>query len=210
MDEVEQFCRRVLIDPALAAEAIDEARSVGADERLTALAAAGRACRARAELVRAPEPAPQSNGGPPATTLEAAVSQELAVACAQLAERHRETLALRELLGLTYADIATVIGVEETAVGPLLSRARLRLRSALRGTLPPAEGSCDARDHALRALARRQDDEAMSEAEDDWLLDHLGSCGPCERDHAAMLEASACYRAWPQTPAESRPPTPRQ
>lgn len=205
MDEVEQFCRRVLIDPALAAEALEEARRAGAEDRLAALAAAGRACRARTESVRAPQPAPQGNGGPPATSLEAAVSQELAVACAQLAERHRETLALRELLGLAYGEIGSVIGVEETAVGPLLSRARLRLRGALRGSMPAVEGSCDARDHALRALARRQDDEAMSDAEEDWLLEHLGSCALCERDHAAMLEASACYRAWP---AEGPPPAP--
>jgi hypothetical protein len=202
VDEVEQFCSRVLADPALAAEAVSEARASDAGERLGALAAAGRACRARAALVSGPPAEPGSNGDHPAEeSLDGAVARELSIACAELAERHRETLALRELLGLGYREIASVIGVEEAAVGPLLSRARLRLRGALRGTPAPGDASCDARDRALRTLARRQDAEPMSDAEEDWLLDHLGSCPTCERDHAAMLEASACYRAWPPATA---------
>jgi hypothetical protein len=131
--------------------------------------------------------------------LSVAVAEELAAACAQLAERHRETLALRELLGLTYAEIATVIRVEPAAVGSLLARARLRLRSTLRGPFPAADPGCEEIDRSLRALARRQDGEAMPAQESDWLLDHLGGCEQCSRAHAAMLEASACYRAWPSS-----------
>jgi hypothetical protein len=201
VDELLHFCARVLVDPALAAEASAQARASGAEDRLAALAAAGRACRERA-----PHPPAAGNGGPvrrPGSTdaagsldLAAAVARELAAACAQLAERHRETLALRELLGLSYDEIAAVIRVEPAAVGPLLARARLRLRTALRGPIPASDHGCEVRDRALRALARRQDGEPVSDEDEDWLLAHLGACEPCERAHAAMLEASACYRAW--------------
>jgi hypothetical protein len=224
MDEVLSFCLRVLIDPPLALQAAESVRAEGPMDRLDALAAAGRACRERAPQGPVPRPAaPQAArsllGAPKRiaadptaadptaadptaadpTALSVAVAEELAAACAQLAERHRETLALRELLGLTYAEIATVIRVEPAAVGSLLARARLRLRSTLRGPFPAADPGCEEIDRSLRALARRQDGEAMPAQESDWLLDHLGGCEQCSRAHAAMLEASVCYRAWPSS-----------
>ena len=184
----------MLLDPTLAAEAADEVAAGQHEDRLARLAAAGRACRDRVRdappvLVAAP-----SNGSVP--DLGTAVARELTAASAQLAERHRQTLALRELLGLSYEEIATVIGVETAAVAPLLARARLRLRLALRGPMNSAEPPCDARDRALRALARRQDHQPMSTEDEDWLLDHIAHCPVCARDHAAMLESSACYRGW--------------
>ena len=196
MDEVLEFCRRVLLDDALAADAATEVAGMEQPERLARLTAAGRACRARGQRV---EPAlalvPMStNGSVP--DLGTAVARELTAASSQLAERHRETLALRELLGLSYDEIATVIGVEPAAVASLLARARLRLRVALRGPVPVNEPPCATRDRALRMLARRQDGEPISVEDEDWLLDHLASCPSCERDHAAMLESSACYRGW--------------
>ncbi|MHB8695405.1 MAG: sigma factor-like helix-turn-helix DNA-binding protein [Solirubrobacteraceae bacterium] len=207
MDDVLEFCRRVLIEPSLAGEAAEavaaqaQAQAHAPGNRLDALAAAGRACRERASRVpvaeaiaaRSAESA-SSNGGPP--DLAAAVARELAAASAQLAERHRETLALRELLGLSYEDVGAVIGVEPAAVGPLLARARLRLRVALRGSGTVIEAPCDSRDRALRALARRQDHQPMTTEDQDWLLNHLAGCPACARDHAAMLEASACYGGW--------------
>ena len=196
MDELLEFCRRVLIDPELAAQAAGSARASAEDagDRLALLAAAGRACRERAGLVGPPPPV---NGSAP--DLAGAVARELAAASIQLAERHRETLALRELLGLSYEEIAVVIGVEPAAVPPLLSRARLRLRSALRGPGPAIDGACESRDRSLRALARRQDAQPMSAEDEAWLLSHLAECALCEGAHAAMLESAACYRGW--TPA---------
>ena len=201
MDEVLEFCRRVLLDPALAADAADEVAAGRHPDRLTRFAAAGQACRERAGRVAPPELAAAARTNGSAPDLDTAVARELTTASAQLAERHRETLALRELLGLGYDEIAAVIGVEPAAVGPLLARARLRLRLALRGPLATAEPPCDARDRALRALARRQDRQPMSIEDEDWLLDHIAACPACERDHAAMLEASACYRGWRDTRA---------
>jgi hypothetical protein len=55
-------------------------------------------------------------------------------------------------------------------------------------------------------MTRRQDREAVSLEDEDWLLEHLGSCESCPRLHAAMLEASVCYRAWRiPDPASTRP-----
>jgi hypothetical protein len=196
VDEVLEFCRRVLLDPTLAAEVADGVAAGQHPDRLTRLAAAGRACRERAHAIPpyVADGLVQTNGAAP--DLGAAVARELTAASAQLAERHRETLALRELLGLSYGEIATVIGVEAAAVPPLLARARLRLRTALRGPMTATEAPCDSRDRALRALARRQDGQPMSPEDEDWLLDHMGTCPACERDHAAMLESSACYQGW--------------
>jgi hypothetical protein len=100
------------------------------------------------------------------------------------------------LLGLSYDEIARVIGVEPAAVPALLARARLRLRTALRGPGPVVDGACADRDRSLRALARRQDGQPMSAEDEDWLLAHLGTCRLCEGAHAAMLESAACYRGW--------------
>ena len=205
MDEVLEFCRRVLLDPALASEAAAEVAALEQPDRLTRLAAAGRACRERfAKAPRAPLAHAHTNGSVP--DLGVAVARELAAASSQLAERHRQTLALRELLGLSYAEIATVIGVEPQAVAPLLARARLRLRIALRGPVAAGEVPCESRDRALRALARRQDREELAVEDEDWLLDHIATCPACERDHAAMLESSACYRGWRELRGVSRGP----
>jgi hypothetical protein len=112
-----------------------------------------------------------------------------------LPQRQREALALREQLGLSHAQVAAAIGIEPAAVAPLLARARLRLRSELRGGAPPVS-DCAERDRALRTIALRQDGEDFLPADEDWLLDHLGHCSGCAQTHSAMLEASACYRAW--------------
>jgi hypothetical protein len=55
-------------------------------------------------------------------------------------------------------------------------------------------------------IVRRQDGEAIASEDEDWVLEHLGSCEPCSRVHASMLEASVCYRAWrTPDPAGTRP-----
>ena len=105
--------------------------------------------------------------------------------------------------GLSYDEIAAATGVAADAVplaaGPGAAgsaRAAARRRGAAAG--------CDERERALRTIARRQDGEEVSAADDDWLIEHLGHCRGCRQAHAAMLEASACYRAWapPDTPGD--------
>jgi Sigma-70, region 4 len=199
MDEVHDFCMRVLGDPELAAEAAGRARDSAGRGRIAILASAARACRKSADRH---SPGMRHHLG---SGLAAAVARELALATGRLPERQREALALRELLRLSYEQIAAVMGIERAAVAPLLSRARLRLRAERRGSAPEAAGGCNERDRALRVLACRQDSEPVSVHDDEWLLAHLASCAGCDAAHAAMLEASVCYRAWPREPAVRQP-----
>jgi len=187
-DELDEFCRRVLGTGEPAAEASLEARqSANGGDRLELLAAAAAACRAR------------SNGEPARTAavpggLADTVRAEIEQATAKLPERQREALALREALGLRYSEIAEVMRIDPAAVAPLIARARLRLRDERRGG-PVALGECEERERALRLLAMRQDAEPAGDDEADWILEHIGTCPGCGAAHAAMLEASLCYRA---------------
>jgi sigma-70-like protein len=188
MDELHGFCVRML-GPGEGADAARAAGRDAGDDRVQALAAAAAVCREH-ESVGEPSEATDEPG-----SLAEAVAREVAQATAQLPERQREALALRDLLGLPYDEVGAVVGIDASAVGPLLARARLRLRVALRGDgvpMPP----CDERERALRTIARRQDGEEVAEADEDWLIEHLGHCVGCARAHSTMLEASACYRAW--------------
>jgi sigma-70-like protein len=214
MDEVLELCRRVLGPGAAADEAAAQARAetpAGA-ERITVLRTAARACRSRGSdegLAVADAGGAESRADPDADSsvenVTAAVARELAAATAALPERQREALALREMLRLSYEQIATVMEIDAAAVAPLLARARLRLRAERRGTEIAAGPDCADRDRALRLLAARQDSEPMSGEDDEWLLAHLADCAGCDMAHAAMLEASVCYRAWPreQPPASA-------
>jgi hypothetical protein len=198
MDELHEFCRRVLGAGANADQAVADARATTTlGGRVELLAAAARACRARAGEDNGDGPVLDAAVGGDAS-LSASVATELEIATAKLPERHREALALRELLRLSHDQVARVMGVDAAAVAPLLARARLRLRDERRGTyaFPPGPSRCEDRDRALRSLARRQDSEPLTGDDDEWLLRHLGSCEECDQAHAAMLEASFCYRAW--------------
>src|SRR5581483_8159353 len=125
MEDVVEFCERLIGAGACASEAAREALAGTGEDRLAALAAASRACR-----TRTPAAAVQLQ---PAAGLAGAVAAELAAATATLPERQREALALRELAGLSYPQIGTVMGIGASAVAPLLARARLGLREARRG-----------------------------------------------------------------------------
>src|SRR5437763_5205414 len=197
MDEALELCRRVLGPGDAANQAAGVARaSAPASERIAMLAAAARACRERAGDQERSSVGQGDDAGP--ASLAAAVARELAVATASLPERQREVLALREMLRLSYDQIGTVMQIDPAAVAPLLARARLRLRAERRGGEPDVGPSCQDRDRALRLLAKRQDSEPLSGEDDEWLLAHLADCPSCDMAHAAMLEASVCYRAWPR------------
>ena len=198
MDEVQEFCRRVLGAVPEADEAAVRARGASAEDRVALLAAAARECRLRAERQEVQAHSAAARSQAQDLGLAGAVAEELADATAALPERQREGLALRELLRLSYDQISQVMDIEQAAVAPLLARARLRLRVQRRGSELPAGPDCAESDRALRLLACRQDSEPLSAEDDEWLLEHLSSCPACEIRHAAMLEASVCYRAWPR------------
>jgi hypothetical protein len=210
MDELDVFCARMLGDRQAGAAVARAAREAGGDDRLARLAHAVRDCRThaqdRAEAAGvagdADAPvAPVTDGdGPtaPATDgrgLVEAVAAELASASARLSHQQREVLALRELLRLSHDQLALVTGVDRADIAPLLAWSRLRLRAELRGGAA-REVQCPQHERALLISTLRQDREPVSSEEDDWLIDHLGHCADCSRAHAAMLEASVCYRGW--------------
>jgi Sigma-70, region 4 len=193
MDELHEFCARVL-GAGEAAPVAEQAGSKDAGDLVGRLAAAAAICHSRGEPARAAE-ADGPDSSAEDLPLVQAVALELAAATAKMPQRHREVLALRELLQLSHQEISRVIGIDATAIPPLLARARLRLRHELRGG-PDAAPDCPESERSMRALAMRQDGELSDQHENAWLLEHLGACEPCTRAHAAMLEASVCYRAW--------------
>ncbi len=173
-------------------QATREARESPNTDRVAILAAAGRACRV---LPGDQVPSDVGCSAVGEIDLTESVACELAAATAKLPERQREALVLRELLTLSHDEISMVMGIEAAAVAPLLARARLLLAAERRGT-GSERHECAERDRALRALARRHDRERLSANDDAWLLAHLAGCAECDRAHALMIEASACYRAW--------------
>jgi Sigma-70, region 4 len=194
-----------------AARAAEEAARAGGDaDRTAMLRATVAAVRQGSEPASEPAPNAPAATGPgdddrptdPAALAEA-IARELAAAASGLPMAEREALALRELLRLSHDEIAGATGVAPDAVAMVLAQARLDLRAQLRGAGAP-QPECDERERALRTIARRQDGEEVSGADDDWLIEHLGHCRGCRQAHAAMLEASACYRAWasPDVPAD--------
>jgi hypothetical protein len=197
MDDLRDFCARMLGEGAAADRAAELAGRAGGADRVTALTAAVQACR---KVGAEPGPGTAARAatepdGESELALVDAVARELSQATARLSPGQREALALRERFGLGHSELATATAIEPSAVAPLLARARIRLRSELRGA-PPPPVECSERDRALRTIALRQDHEEVLRADEDWLLDHLGHCAGCGQAHAAMLEASVCYRAW--------------
>jgi sigma-70-like protein/putative zinc finger protein len=111
--------------------------------------------------------------------------------------RHREVLALRELLGCSYAEIGGILGAGDRTVAELLWRARLALHDELHGSrltsIAPVADSCR---RALELIAGAWDGEQCDGAERDWLRSHLRTCGKCRVSQEAAREASTAYRAW--------------
>jgi hypothetical protein len=205
MDEVYEYCVRMLGAGAVAIHASHEAFVTGGSDRIDRLAGAVQACRARAEeggSAVAIEPGPADSSG----TLADSVAREVAEATAQLPADQREAMALRDLVGLSHHQIARVLQISPYAAGMLVARARLALRARRRGVDEEPDDSCADRERALTLMVRRQDGEPVVKEDEDWLLEHLGSCESCSRVHAAMLEASVCYAAWrTPDPAATRP-----
>lgn len=68
----------------------------------------------------------------PQTMLEQSeVRATIADGLASLSEEHRKVLTLREVSGLSYAEIGAILGLEEGTVKSRISRARLALRKKL-------------------------------------------------------------------------------
>jgi RNA polymerase sigma-70 factor (ECF subfamily) len=151
------------------------------------------------ELPDDPSPEPGDPGDDPdRNVLLEAQQEEVRAANQELPERQREALALRELEDLSYDEIAEIMGMNRNSVAQLISRARINLRDALRGTamrsIAASSPDCE---RGLPLLAMSQDGQLDGDtAEARWLGDHLAACGTCRLSREAMQEAGASYRAW--------------
>jgi RNA polymerase sigma factor (sigma-70 family) len=159
--------------------------------------------RARTDLVgEAPEPHSAVAGpsaieaDPERSALLESSQEEVRAANARLPRRHREVLALRELEGCSYDEIAEILGTNRNAVSQLIWRARVRLRDELRiGAVASVVAASEACERAQALLSRQQDRE-LDELDRAWLERHLDECGACRTSKAALLEVGMSYRAW--------------
>ena len=139
-----------------------------------------------------PEDDPERN------VLLEARTEEIRAANLALPERQREVLALRELEDLSYDEIAELMEMNRNSVAQLISRARINLRDALRGTaLASIAASSPDCERALPLIALEQDGQLDEDSNDaGWLGEHLMHCPTCRLGRDAMQEAGVSYRAW--------------
>jgi RNA polymerase sigma factor (sigma-70 family) len=146
-------------------------------------------------------PAP-ALGNEPAdgTELTAMLRQpdEVMLANAHLPPRQRVALALRELEGRSYTEIAEVVGMPETAVAQLIAQARQSLRVELRpGDAPVVLSECVALSPVLSAIL----DGEVEEPQRSEALAHIAGCDDCRRVLEGMREISRRYRVAVPPPA---------
>ena len=124
-----------------------------------------------------------------------AQQDEIREANGRLPEKQRLVLALRELQGLSYEEIAEVMETTAGGVAQLLLRARIAFRRELRiGQIDEERlgGGCRALLPEIVALI----DDQLPAGRDEAVREHLSNCGDCRAVKAACEEAGERYRAW--------------
>lgn len=92
--------------------------------------------RAAAREVQPPADAPEPADEGPASGIERL--EEVERLLAKLPGREREIVRLHYIEGRSYEEISMELNVPVNSIGPILSRARKKLRADARGTPPPA------------------------------------------------------------------------
>ncbi|HET8820023.1 MAG TPA: sigma-70 family RNA polymerase sigma factor, partial [Thermoleophilaceae bacterium] len=127
--------------------------------------------------------------------------ESVRVANAQLAPRHREVLALRELNGRSYGEIGRIMGISENGAAQLIWRARSKLREAMAaGAVASVVAMSAECERAQLLLSRIQDEEPVDDIDRDWLDEHLDECGSCRSAKGMLLEVGSSYRCWLPVP----------
>lgn len=90
--------------------------------------------RAAAREVQPPAPEPEAEEEPRSTGLER--HEEVERLLSRLPSRDREVVRLHYIEGRSYEEIATELNVPVNSIGPILSRARKKLRQEQRGAPP--------------------------------------------------------------------------
>jgi RNA polymerase sigma factor (sigma-70 family) len=123
--------------------------------------------------------------------------EQVRQANAQLAPRHREVLALREVAGRSYEEIGQIMGISENAAAQLIWRARAKLKEALTaGAVASVVAATEDCELAQLLLNRLEDGEPITDEEQEWLDEHLDECGSCRAARGLIFEVGASYRAW--------------
>jgi RNA polymerase sigma-70 factor, ECF subfamily len=117
--------------------------------------------------------------GDPQDALEMTYLRQLVWEVAKkLPERQRMVLTLRELQGMSYATIARVMGISDSAVETLLHRARRRFKEEYLLVESPGEerGPCATVAHLLMTLGR----DKLSASQKRMVAEHIARCDWCE------------------------------
>lgn len=113
---------------------------------------------------------------------------------AQLPEKQRAVLALREVAELSYEDIAAAMEMNSNSVAQLISRARLNFFKQLRSAavvIPPLD---EAGERAIELAVARQDGH-IEQDELTWLEQHLRENESSRINVEAIHESTLIYRA---------------
>jgi len=85
-----------------------------------------------AEIEAAMDPPSHALAGPQRTALNSELKEKIEEALASLSENHRAILLLREMDGLSYEELAKVLGIRKGTVMSRLFHARLKMQNKLR------------------------------------------------------------------------------
>ncbi len=189
--ELYRYCRAILRDPDEAQDALQSTmasalRSLPGDQRRITLrpwlyrVAHNEAVSILRQRAGAADPDQLPEPIAPGADLEAEARERLRALVAdldQLPERQRAALVMRELSGLSYAEIALAIAATEAAARQAVYEARVGLRELSRGR----EMECEA---ARRALSERDGRLLRSRR----LRAHLRDCEACRGFKAAISQ----------------------
>lgn len=170
-------------------------RSVFAPVEVSLEGEASAAARRLADPARGPDQA-----------LEAGrLGEELDAAIAELPRPYREVLLLRDVEGLSAAEVADVTGLKVPAVKTRLHRARARLRTRLARFLAPRGARAPARPcpDVLRLFSRHLEGD-ISARTCARMEEHLASCPRCEAACNSLKHLLRTCQALPEpeVPAE--------
>lgn len=112
----------------------------------------------------------------------------------RLPESQRSVLALREVAGLSYDEIAESMEMNSNAVAQLISRARLNFHKQLRSGAVVIAPLDDAAQRAIELTVKRQDGKINSD-DLDWLNAHLAQNEASRVNAEAIQESAVLYRA---------------
>lgn len=209
------YCHRICRHPEDAADATQEA-FCNVIQRLPGLdianlnfgaylfTAARNACmdiigqRGRAEVTdevpEDPFAAPDVTTDPERSILTKDQQRAAREASDRLPETQRSVLAMREVAGLSYDEIAESLEMNSNAVAQLISRARLNFHKQLRAGAVVIDPLDEAAQRAIELTVKRQDGKINSD-DLDWLNAHLAENEASRVNAEAIQESAVLYRA---------------